>query len=139
MYYMLNLFKHSQSQVKIQLWFLTIPSVQLIPNVPNTSSTSKYLLWVHGNHFQIAWILHFKPINTFPIFKIKIEVFVSLIQEQLSGKTRILVTHSTSFLSKADRIVVMDTEVVANGDKTRVIGKISHIGTYPQLISKGWL
>ena len=60
-----------------------------------------------------------------------------LIKEQLAGKTRILVTHATHFLSEVDRIVVMDTEVVTDGNKTKVVGKISHVGTYSELVSKG--
>ena len=58
-----------------------------------------------------------------------------MIKEQLSGTTRILVTHATHFLSEVDRIVVMDTEVAA--DNTRVVGKITHTGTYSELLLKG--
>ncbi|XP_063690754.1 ATP-binding cassette sub-family C member 4-like [Bolinopsis microptera] len=64
-------------------------------------------------------------------------IFNKLIKDQLAGKTRILVTHATHFLSEVDRIVVMDTEVVTDGNKTKVVGKISHVGTYSQLVSKG--
>ncbi|XP_063685261.1 ATP-binding cassette sub-family C member 4-like [Bolinopsis microptera] len=64
-------------------------------------------------------------------------IFNKLIKDQLAGKTRILVTHATHFLSEVDRIVVMDTEVVTDGNKTKVVGKISHVGTYSELLSKG--
>ena len=60
-----------------------------------------------------------------------------LIKEQLSGTTRILVTHATHFLSEVDRIVVMDREILDECDKTKVVGKISHIGTYSEFITKG--
>ncbi|XP_063691934.1 ATP-binding cassette sub-family C member 4-like [Bolinopsis microptera] len=65
-------------------------------------------------------------------------IFNKLIKEQLSGKTRILVTHATHFLSEVDRIVVMDTEVATDGDdNAEVVGKISHIATYSELLLKG--
>jgi ABC-type transport system involved in cytochrome bd biosynthesis fused ATPase/permease subunit len=60
-----------------------------------------------------------------------------LIKEQLSGKTRVLVTHATHFLSEVDRIVVMDTEVEGDKDERRVLGKITHVGTYSELTEKG--
>ena len=61
-----------------------------------------------------------------------------MIKGQLSGKTRILVTHATHFLREVDRIVVMETEVVADGDKRKAVGKIAHIGTYSELFSQGF-
>ena len=60
-----------------------------------------------------------------------------LIKDLLSGTTRILVTHATHFLSEVDRIVVMDRELLDDCDKTKVVGKISHIGTYSEFITKG--
>ena len=62
---------------------------------------------------------------------------IRLIKGQLSGKTRILVTHATHFLSEVDRIVVMDTDVLSCYNKTKVVGKISHVGTYPELLAQG--
>ena len=62
---------------------------------------------------------------------------IRLIKGQLSGKTRILVTHATHFLSEVDRIVVMDTDVLSSCNKTKVVGKISHVGTYPELVAQG--
>lgn len=65
-------------------------------------------------------------------------IFNKLIKEQLSDKTRILVTHATNFLSEVDRIVVMDTEVVGKDSDRRVYGTITHVGTYSELTEKGW-
>ncbi|KAL5251848.1 hypothetical protein ACHWQZ_G014863 [Mnemiopsis leidyi] len=64
-------------------------------------------------------------------------IFNKLIKEQLSDKTRILVTHATNFLSEVDRIVVMDTEVVGKDSERRVYGTITHVGTYSELTEKG--
>ncbi|XP_063678313.1 ATP-binding cassette sub-family C member 4-like isoform X2 [Bolinopsis microptera] len=64
-------------------------------------------------------------------------IFNTLIKEQLSDKTRILVTHATNFLSEVDRIVVMDTEVDGDGDKSTCSGKITDVGTYSELTAKG--
>ena len=64
-------------------------------------------------------------------------IFNSLIKEQLSDKTRILVTHATNFLSEVDRIVVMETEVVGDGEKSTCSGKITDVGTYSELTAKG--
>ena len=64
-------------------------------------------------------------------------IFNKLIKEELSDKTRILVTHATNFLSEVDRIVVMDTEVVGKDSERRVHGTITHIGTFSELTKKG--
>ena len=62
-----------------------------------------------------------------------------MIKEQLFGTTRVLVTHSTHFLSEVDRIVVMAADHFKDSDidKKKTAGKIAHIGTYSELISKG--
>ena len=47
------------------------------------------------------------------------------IKEYLKGKTMILVTHKTSLLSLADRIIVMeDGQVVLDGKKDYVVDKL---------------
>ncbi len=52
--------------------------------------------------------------------------FMKNIKEYLKGKTMILVTHKTSLLSLADRIIVMeDGQIVLDGKKEYVIEKLS--------------
>ena len=51
--------------------------------------------------------------------------FMKNIKEYLKGKTMILVTHKTSLLSLADRIIVMeDGQVVLDGKKDYVVDKL---------------
>lgn len=51
--------------------------------------------------------------------------FIKNIKEYLKGKTMILVTHKTSLLSLADRIIVMeDGQVVLDGKKDYVVDKL---------------
>ena len=48
-------------------------------------------------------------------------------------------THATHFLSEVDRIVVMNTEIVGEGNETGVTGRITDVGTYSELTEKGQL
>ena len=64
-------------------------------------------------------------------------IFNKLIKEELSDKTRILVTHATNFLSEVDRIVVMDTKIVGEKNDRQVHGAITHVGTFSELTEKG--
>jgi ATP-binding cassette subfamily C protein LapB len=51
--------------------------------------------------------------------------FMKNIKEYLKGKTMILVTHKTSLLSLADRVIVMeDGQIVLDGKKDYVVEKL---------------
>ncbi len=51
--------------------------------------------------------------------------FIKSIKEYLKGKTMILVTHKTSLLSLADRVIVMeDGQIVLDGKKDYVVEKL---------------
>lgn len=48
-----------------------------------------------------------------------------------------MVTHATHFLSEVDRVVVMDTDIIKEGNQTKTVGRISHVGTYHELVAQG--